>query len=69
MNYQTLTKKLRKLGCEFVRQGTGSHEIWWDPKKNRATAIPFHGSRDLKKGTLRAILRDLDITPDELTKI
>ncbi|MBM3129369.1 MAG: type II toxin-antitoxin system HicA family toxin [Chloroflexi bacterium] len=68
MNYHTLTKKLRKLGCEFVRQGVGSHEIWWNSRTNRVTAIPFHGSRDLKKGTLRAILRDLDITPNELAK-
>jgi predicted RNA binding protein YcfA (HicA-like mRNA interferase family) len=68
MNYHTLTKKLRKLGCEFVRQGAGSHEIWWNPHKKRLTAIPFHGSKDLKKGTLHAILRDLDITPDELAR-
>ncbi len=69
MNYQTLTKKLRRLGCEFVRYGSGSHEIWWNPKRNRFTAIPFHGSKDFKVGTLRAILRKLDITPDELSKV
>jgi predicted RNA binding protein YcfA (HicA-like mRNA interferase family) len=31
MKYRELTKKLRKLGCEFVRQALGSHEIWWNP--------------------------------------
>jgi len=26
MTYRVFTTKLRKLGCEFARQGPGSHE-------------------------------------------
>ena len=26
-----LKKMLREGGCEFLRQGKGDHEIWWNP--------------------------------------
>ena len=65
MRYRELTKRLRKLGCEFDRQAAGSHEIWWNPATNGFTVIPNHGGRDLPPGTLRAILRQLEISPDE----
>jgi predicted RNA binding protein YcfA (HicA-like mRNA interferase family) len=29
------------------------------------TSIPVHGNRSLKIGTLRSILRDIDMGPDE----
>ncbi len=66
MTYRELTKHLKRLGCEFVRRGGGSHEIWWRPANQRFTTIPKHGSRDLAEGTLRAILRDLDIDKRDL---
>ena len=31
MRYRELVKKLRRLGCEFVRRAGGSHEIWYNP--------------------------------------
>jgi predicted RNA binding protein YcfA (HicA-like mRNA interferase family) len=64
MNYRKLTRRLRQLGCEFVRQAPGSHEVWWNPANRKFTVIPHHGGRDLPPGTLRAILRQLDIEPD-----
>ena len=63
MNCRKLTRRLRQLGCEFVRQAPGSHEVWWNPTNEQFTVIPRHGSRDLPPGTLRAILRQLDIDP------
>lgn len=66
MTYRELTRKLRRLGCEFVRSAGGSHEIWWRPSNQRFTTIPHHANRDIAKGTLRAILRDLDISEKEL---
>jgi predicted RNA binding protein YcfA (HicA-like mRNA interferase family) len=65
MTYRALSQRLRKLGCEFVRTAAGSHEIWWRPSKKRFTTIPRHANRDIPAGTLRAILRDLDITRAE----
>jgi predicted RNA binding protein YcfA (HicA-like mRNA interferase family) len=31
----------------------------------RAVAVPVHSSRDVPKGTLRAILASIGMTPDE----
>jgi len=68
MTYRTLTKKLRKLGCELVRQAPGSHEIWWNPENKLFTTIPHRGSKDIPTGTLAAILRDLGLTRKDLDK-
>ena len=69
MTYRILTKKLRKLGCEFLRQAPGSHEIWWNSKNRTFATIPHHRSKDIPKGTLSAILRDLDITKEDLDRV
>ena len=63
MNYRNLTRRLRQLGCEFLRQASGSHEVWWNPSNERFTVISRHGGRDLPAGTLRTILRQLGIDP------
>jgi predicted RNA binding protein YcfA (HicA-like mRNA interferase family) len=68
MNYRELTKRLQQLGCYIARQGAGSHEIWRNPKTRRQATIPNHGSQDIPRGTLRSILRDLEIDPSELNR-
>jgi predicted RNA binding protein YcfA (HicA-like mRNA interferase family) len=64
MRYSELARQLRKLGCELYRQGAGSHEVWWNPHTKRRTVIARHPSREIPKGTLNGILRDLGIEPD-----
>jgi predicted RNA binding protein YcfA (HicA-like mRNA interferase family) len=49
----------------FKRQAKGSHEIWHNPRVNRSTVVPNHPG-DLPAGTIRAILRHLEISPDDL---
>ena len=61
MNHRQLTRKLRRLGCYRHRQGKGSHEIWVNPQSDTEASIPQWGAKDLKPGTLAAILRDLEI--------
>ena len=39
MRYAELTRKLRRLGCEFYRQRAGSHEMWVNDK-GESTTIP-----------------------------
>jgi len=68
MKYKDLTRRLRQLDCEFLRQAAGSHEIWRNPANNNFTVIPKHGGRDIPNGTVRAILRQLDIAPNEFYK-
>jgi predicted RNA binding protein YcfA (HicA-like mRNA interferase family) len=52
------------LGFEFDRHAAGSHEIWFNPLTNRYTTVPNHAG-DMPEGTLRAILKQAGITPDE----
>ena len=68
MTYLELTRRLRRLGCEFRCQARGGHEIWWHPEQKRYTTISHHGAKDIPKGTITAILRDLGFTMEDLTK-
>ena len=62
--YRQIIQKLRALGFEFHRQAAGSHEIWHNPVTGRFTTIPNHPG-DMPEGTLRAIPRQADVTPDD----
>ena len=62
MTYRKLTRQLKQLGCQFVRQGKGSHTIWINPENGKKTTIPDWGSQDLSKGTLQKILKDLGVS-------
>jgi predicted RNA binding protein YcfA (HicA-like mRNA interferase family) len=61
--YREIIKKIKKSGFEFYRQAAGSHEIWYNPTTKRFTTIPNH-SGDIPEGTLRAILKQADISID-----
>ena len=63
-SYRRIKRKLRKLGFVFDRQAAGSHEIWYHPATHRYTTIPNH-TGTLPEGTLRAILRQADVSPDD----
>ena len=56
---------LRFLGAQnfLLRRVKGSHHLM--KKGNVQTVIPIHGNRNLKMGTLRGILRDIEMTPEE----
>jgi len=62
--YRQIVKRLKKFGFEFDRQAAGSHEIWYNPTTNLYTTIPNHPG-DMPEGTLRAILKQAGVTPDE----
>jgi predicted RNA binding protein YcfA (HicA-like mRNA interferase family) len=56
MRYRELAKRLRRLGCEELREGKGSHKVWRNPANGKTTAVPDWGSRDLAQGTVGAII-------------
>ena len=62
--YRENIKKLKAFGFQFDRQAAGSHEIWYNPVKKRYTTIPNH-SGSMPEGTLRAILKQAGIKPNE----
>jgi predicted RNA binding protein YcfA (HicA-like mRNA interferase family) len=62
--YREIARRLKVFGFRFDRQAAGSHEIWYNSQTNRYTTIPNH-SGDLPEGTLRSILHQAGITPDD----
>lgn len=38
--YPTLVRLLTGAGCRLVRQGKGSHEVWYSPITNRRFTVP-----------------------------
>ncbi|MBI3901471.1 MAG: type II toxin-antitoxin system HicA family toxin [Nitrosomonadales bacterium] len=65
--YREIVKRLKQFGFEFDRQAAGSHEIWFNKNTRCYTTIPNH-SGDMPEGTLRAILKQAGITPDEFLR-
>lgn len=62
--YRDVIKRLKGFGYAFDRQASGSHEIWYNSQTNRYTTVPNHPG-DMPEGTLRAILKQADITTDD----
>jgi predicted RNA binding protein YcfA (HicA-like mRNA interferase family) len=62
--YRDIVKRLKELGLQFDRQVRGSHEIWFHPVTKRYTTIPNHPG-DMPEGTLRAILKQAGISPED----
>jgi len=56
--YRDLVRLLRAHGCELVRQGKGSHEIWKSPISLRTFTVPHPCKR---RHTANAALKDAGI--------
>ena len=65
--YRDFVRRLRDLGFAFDRHGAGSHELWRHQQTGRKVVVPRH-SRDMAEGTLRAILREAGIEPEEFLR-
>jgi len=53
-----------RVGFVFDRQ-RGSHAVYYRASDGRRVVIPMHGSKDLKPGTLRGIIMDMGLTPEQ----
>jgi predicted RNA binding protein YcfA (HicA-like mRNA interferase family) len=62
--YREIVQRLKALGFQFDRQAAGSHEIWFNSSTRRYTTIPNHPG-DMPEGTLRAILKQAGVTPEQ----
>ncbi|PGH39448.1 MAG: hypothetical protein CRN43_08985 [Candidatus Nephrothrix sp. EaCA] len=60
MKSNELLRLLKKDGWHEVRQ-SGSHIIMRHSVKPNQVAVPFHSSKEVPKGTLRAILKDAEL--------
>jgi antitoxin HicB len=55
------------VAANFLIAAVESHRKWHHPDKGVITSIPDWGSKDLKQGTLRQIIRDLGLDWDDFT--
>lgn len=69
VNSKQITKIIKKLGFEFVRQSGSSHAIYRRGKDRLRTTIPIHGKKSLKRKTIKAICKDIGITIAELSDL
>jgi predicted RNA binding protein YcfA (HicA-like mRNA interferase family) len=66
LSCKDLIRILRKAGFEEHRR-KGSHVIL--KKQGLRVVVPCHGSKDLKKGTLFAILEQAGLSPDDASRL
>ncbi len=59
-----VVRRLKRLGME-QDHCRGGHVVMRNPRTGRMSDVPQHGGRDVKKGTLSAILKQLDVSVDE----
>jgi predicted RNA binding protein YcfA (HicA-like mRNA interferase family) len=62
-----LIKALTKAGFAVVRIKGSHHRL--EHSDGRKTTVPVHGKETLGPGILLKILRDLDLTRDDLLKL
>jgi len=62
-----LIKALKKIGFEVVRS-RGSHNFL-QHSDGRCTVVPVHAGETIGRGLLAQIMRDCEITTEDLTKI
>ena len=61
-----LVRALRHIGFELDRQ-KGSHMILFRSEPKTTLSVPDH--RELDRGTLRALLRQAGISPEEFSRL
>jgi predicted RNA binding protein YcfA (HicA-like mRNA interferase family) len=66
--YRDVVRRLRAAGFLFDRNAAGSHEIWYNPTTRRYTTVANHPG-DIPEGTLRAILRQAAIEPEDFLSL
>ena len=58
---------LERMGFSLTRQ-SGSHQIYRNAAGKRVT-VPFHASKILHPKVLKNILRDAELSPEELEEL
>lgn len=56
--YNQIIEILKRHGCTFVRNGKGSHEIWFSPISKKNFSVPFSTK---SRHTANAVLRQAGI--------
>ena len=67
LSARELIRILEKMGFEIVRQ-RGSH-VRLKHEDGRVVTVPAHAGQDVSRGLLRKILRDAELSPQELERL
>jgi len=62
-----VVRVLEKIGFRLIRQ-SGSHAVYRHPD-GRWTTVPVHPGKDVAKGTVRKIIKDVGITVEEFESL
>ena len=62
-------KVLEKIGFEFLRQTGGSHAVHKRKSDNKRTIVPIHSGQIIKRKTLKAILKDADLSIEKFNEL
>lgn len=60
-----LCKIVEKKGW-ILKKVTGSHYIYQKPRVNNILSIPVHRNKDLKIGTLKALMKIAELSENDL---
>jgi len=69
LNYQEITNRLLKCGFRFYRHGKGPHELWVRDSDGRVVPVPHYHGKKIRKGTVRAIIREIGISVKEFMQL
>lgn len=62
-------KVLESIGFQFVRQSGSSHAIYKRTSDKRRTNVPIHSGKVIKRKTLKAVLKDADLTVEQFQRL
>ena len=68
LNYQELTRRLKKFGFRYYRSGKDSHELWVRDSDGRVVPVPHHKGKSIRKGTVRAVIREIGVSVKDFFK-
>jgi len=64
-----VVRALEKIGFEFLRQTGSSHAIYKRKSDSKITVVPIHSGQIIKRKTLKAILKDADLTIERFNEL
>ena len=62
-------RALRRAGFEVARIAGSHHMLVHSVDSSRRVVVPVHKGKDLKRGTVRAIVRAAGLTPEEFQEL
>lgn len=69
LSTREVQKRLKKSGFRFYRQGKGSHEIWVRDEDGKIIPVPSYRGKNIRKGTIAAIIREIGLSVEEFMKL